>query len=97
MLVSFIAAEKAFDSQAAWLQVESVEGTEKLDARHGAAVLITGPLLVAHGSGWDASGAWRHAGGLPCRRSQVCGQYRKRQYNSIQSNSIQFIYPCLSR
>jgi hypothetical protein len=55
-------------------QVESVEGLDASEARPSAsaAELVAGPPLVAHGSGWDASGAWRHAGTRPkCHSS--CG------------------------
>lgn len=45
-------------------QVENLDGLDKLVTRHAAAQLIAGPPLVAHGSGWDGSGLWRHAGNL---------------------------------
>lgn len=43
--------------------METLEGADALsDGKCTAADLVSGPPLVAHGSGWDASGAWRHAG-----------------------------------
>lgn len=49
-----------------YLQVDRVEGVEVMAAGQTAADLVGGPQLVAHGSGWDTSGAWRHAGDFAC-------------------------------